>query len=176
MIELVGVLAIIGILASILIPNIVKQVQKAKATTTVSLYKTLQAAVIDYNIDTGRFPIQYSSHGAGDAPDLANLTARPPEASGVSGWDGPYIDRPLITNEWGGLMNLDYSDFQFDLDGDGVDDTSGNNSYLRLSAVPEDAARRLDRLIDGTPDLGSGKLVVTGPAGNDQNVYILIAD
>ena len=56
LVELLIVIAIIGILANIIVPVVLTQLQKAKATRLVSEYKLLQNAEANYLTDTGSTP------------------------------------------------------------------------------------------------------------------------
>ena len=56
MIELVAMLIIIGLLATVVGNNVIGKIEKAKVTTTKASLKTLQSAVNQFKMDTGRYP------------------------------------------------------------------------------------------------------------------------
>lgn len=58
MIELLIVVAIIGILAALLIPNAITAIQKAKQKSTMKDIATISTAIADYITDNGIAPIQ----------------------------------------------------------------------------------------------------------------------
>ena len=58
MIELMAVLIILGLLATVLVKNFMGQTDKAKATTTKVNLRELQTLVNQFNMDTSRFPTE----------------------------------------------------------------------------------------------------------------------
>jgi hypothetical protein len=175
--EMIGLLGGLGALAALLMPVIGIQVERTRSARIARDLWRLEAAVADFRADTHRWPVQYSNYDPAVNPDVMNLTLRPTAASGIRGWDGPYLaDHWPKANNWGGRVDLLDSTYQFDLNGDHVPDTSGSNSYLYLTRVPESAAREIDRLLDGGGSARAGR-VNYSPAGRRRStVYIFIAD
>jgi len=58
MVELMAVLVIIGLLAGVVAINVLGEIDKAKVTTTKTSLKMLHNAVIQFKLDTGRFPTE----------------------------------------------------------------------------------------------------------------------
>ncbi len=58
MIELMAVLIILGLLATVLVRNFMGQTDKARVTTTRVNLKLLHSAVNQFKMDTGRFPTE----------------------------------------------------------------------------------------------------------------------
>jgi general secretion pathway protein G len=58
MVELMAVLIILGLLATVVIKNFVGSVDKAKVTTTKANLRLLHSAVNQFKMDTGRFPTE----------------------------------------------------------------------------------------------------------------------
>jgi general secretion pathway protein G len=56
MVELMAVLIIIGLLAAAAVGTFMGQIDRAKVRTTAASLKTLHTAVIQFKMDTGRFP------------------------------------------------------------------------------------------------------------------------
>jgi len=56
MVELMAVLIIIGLLATLVGTKVLKQIENAKFATTKANLKTLHTAVNQFYMDTGRFP------------------------------------------------------------------------------------------------------------------------
>jgi type II secretory pathway pseudopilin PulG len=176
-VEMIGLLGGLGVLTALLMPALGVQVERARSARIARDLWRLEAAVTDFRADTNRWPIQYSNYDPAVHPDVMNLTVRPTAVSGIRGWDGPYLaDHWPKANNWGGRVDLLDSTYQFDLNGDRTPDTSGSNSYLYLTRVPEPAAREIDRLIDGGGSERSGR-VTYAPAGRRRStVYIFLAD
>jgi hypothetical protein len=87
------VIAIIGILAAIAIPNFIAYRHKAKIVDVVSKIKTFEKGFIAYAIDQGDFP--NDSHIVlPDLPTMAeyispDLWAEPTIMGGAFNWEGP---------------------------------------------------------------------------------------
>ncbi len=80
LIEMVIVVAIIGLLASIATPLYFRHVNSSKITTAKAQVKMLEQAVFDFRLDTGKLPSQ--SQG---------LEILIKKDQNVKNWKGPYI-------------------------------------------------------------------------------------
>jgi general secretion pathway protein G len=91
-IEVMAVIVIIGILASIVAVNVVGRIDKARVTSTKANLKVLHNAVIQFKLDTGRYP----SEEAG----LQELIEQPTD---VTGWNtGGYLETTSLPKDaWG---------------------------------------------------------------------------
>ncbi len=58
MVELMAMLIIIGLLATLVVTKVATQIDKAKIITTKSNLKILHSAVNQFKMDTGRFPTE----------------------------------------------------------------------------------------------------------------------
>ena len=76
MVELVVVIIILGLLATVVARNFVGQVDKTRVKTTVANLKTLHGAVLQFKMDTGRYPTEEEG-----------LNALIEEPTDVSGWE-----------------------------------------------------------------------------------------
>ena len=91
LLELMVVLLILALLASIAAPQVTKHLRKAKVETAKIQVEALGAAVDSFNIDTGRFPTTEES--------LKALVEKP---AGLDSWDGPYIKKKdSLIDPWG---------------------------------------------------------------------------
>ena len=91
-IEVMAVIVIIGILAGIVAVNVVGRIDKARVTAAKASLKMLHNAVIQFKLDTGRYP----SEDAG----LLELIEQPTD---VTGWNpGGYLETTTIPKDaWG---------------------------------------------------------------------------
>ena len=80
--ELLVVLAIMGLLAGLVLPRVMGALGKAKIETTKTQIDQLAAALDFFQVDNGRYPS--SSEG------LEALVTRPP---GLTSWNGPYVTK-----------------------------------------------------------------------------------
>ena len=91
-IEVMAVIVIIGILASIVAVNVVGRIDKARVTATKANLKMLHSAVIQFKLDTGRYP--------GEDAGLRELIEQPTD---VTGWNtGGYLETTSLPKDaWG---------------------------------------------------------------------------
>jgi general secretion pathway protein G len=91
LLELMVVLLILALLATIAAPRVTKYLRQAKTQTAKIQVEALSAAIDSFHLDNGRFPS--ASEG------LKALIERPPDAAD---WDGPYVKkRDSLTDPWG---------------------------------------------------------------------------
>ncbi len=92
LIEMLVVLAIIGLLAGLVGPRLFSKVDSSKVQTAQTQVKMLKGALETLRLDIGRFPTQ--SEG------LALLNT-PPTADDIRAkWKGPYLDEALPPDPW----------------------------------------------------------------------------
>jgi general secretion pathway protein G len=93
--EILVVMAIIGLIAAVLTPNLIGQLGRSRAKTAQVQVETVAAAVEMFRADVGRYPAQ--SEG------LQALIAQPADGDG---WTGPYVrnDRTL-RDPWGAALD-----------------------------------------------------------------------
>ncbi|MCD6134097.1 MAG: prepilin-type N-terminal cleavage/methylation domain-containing protein [Candidatus Omnitrophica bacterium] len=166
LIELIVVIAIIGVLASILLPNIVGVIDKAKAAKAISTANILSTACDSYYMDTGQYAIEYATPWYKGAT-YHRLSFDP----GINGWNGPYLKSPLSAgdNPWRNRvwMYNRTSGWEsseggngFDLDGDGTAETTASGNDVVFYAVPSSVAQLINNQVDGTNESswqGQGK-------------------
>ena len=91
LIELLVVLVILGLLAGLVGPRVMRHLASAKVKSTQLQIEELGAALDIFQLETGRYPT--SEEG------LAALIEEPQE---TSGWQGPYLKKLRIPKDgWG---------------------------------------------------------------------------
>lgn len=91
LVELLVVLAILGLLAAIATPQVIKYLGRAKAETAKIEIKNLSIGLDLFLLDVGRYPTEQEG--------LPALIEQPP---GVTAWRGPYIKRTGVPlDPWG---------------------------------------------------------------------------
>ena len=91
LLELMVVLLILALIATIAAPQVTKHLRKAKVETAKIQVDALGAAVDSFNIDNGRFPTNEEA--------LRALVEKP---TGLPQWDGPYIKKKeSLIDPWG---------------------------------------------------------------------------
>jgi len=89
-IELMVVITIIGILASLVAPKFMGKLESAKVKTTKAQLEMLSTALDSFNLDTGRYP--------NDSEGLKVLWIKTKD---IRGYDGPYLPKPVEQDAWG---------------------------------------------------------------------------
>jgi general secretion pathway protein G len=90
LVELLVVLAILGLIAAVATPQVLKYLGKAKTDTARMDIKGIAVALDLYLLDTGHYPTEQEG--------LAALVERPPGAE----WHGPYLKSKRVpVDPWG---------------------------------------------------------------------------
>jgi general secretion pathway protein G len=124
--ELLVVLAILGLLMALVGPNVLRQLGGAKTKTAGIQIKDLEQAAEMYKLDVGRYP---STQEGLDA-----LVNKP---SNATGWNGPYLKSDVPLDPWNREYNYKYPGEKGEIDiftygangapgGDGEDADVGN--------------------------------------------------
>lgn len=87
--ELLVVLAILGLLMSLVGPQVLNQLGGAKTKTAAIQIRDLESALEIYKVDVGRFPSTEQG--------LKALVNKP---AGVAGWNGPYLKSEVPLDPW----------------------------------------------------------------------------
>jgi general secretion pathway protein G len=90
LIELIVVVAIIGLLAGLVVPQFIKQEEKATAKAVKAQIELLGTALDTFRLDVGRYPTTQEG--------LLALNQRP---GGLDRWDGPYLKKEVPSDPWG---------------------------------------------------------------------------
>lgn len=95
-IELLIVMAILGMLAVMVAPNLFKKAEGARRDATLSQMSALDSALSTHRLDVGQYP-----------DELEGLMEN---STGRSSWDGPYLNNALPKDPWG-------NDYQYKSEG-----------------------------------------------------------
>jgi general secretion pathway protein G len=91
LLELLVVLAIMGLLAAIVGPQVLKYLGQGRSQTAKVQIQNIDAALQLYRLDVGRYPNQQEG--------LSALVTAPPTAAT---WNGPYLQKQAaLTDPWG---------------------------------------------------------------------------
>lgn len=124
--ELLVVLAILGLLAGLVGPQVLNQLGGAKTKTAGIQIRDLEQALEMYKLDVGHYP--------SSAQGLQALVEKPANATG---WNGPYLKSGVPPDPWGNDYQYKYPGEHGELDiftygqnaapgGDGEDQDVGN--------------------------------------------------
>ena len=126
LIELMVVLVIIGVLAALIVPNVLGRLDQARVTAARSDINTLMGALNTYKLDNQRYPSAEQG--------LQALLTRPTAGAIPPNWRGPYIpklpndpwDRPYLYANPGLKGDIDVYSFG----ADGVAGGEGTNADI----------------------------------------------
>lgn len=123
LVELLVVLAILGLLAALIVPRAVDYLGRAKSDTAEVQIKRLISVLDLYRLDVGQYP--------SDQQGLAALITMPSDAAS---WNGPYIkDAEGLLDPWGRpyLYRMPGEHGDFDLWSLGADGAEGGEGEDR---------------------------------------------
>ncbi|WP_315119380.1 type II secretion system protein GspG [uncultured Clostridium sp.] len=148
LVELLVIIAIIAILATIIAPNAFKAIEKSKVATVESDYRAIKTATLNYYTDTGKWPSMYDATLEG-----LFITGKDKNNKKLDNWDGPYLEKWPSKNPWAGIYKIN---------------THGDIVELEFDKVPLKAAAKIDLDLDGVEGNNKG-FVMYGL--NDDNTY-----
>lgn len=117
LIELLVVLVILGLLAGLVGPQVLRHLGGAKSDTAQLQISELGAGLDLFHLEVGRYP-------TGDE-GLEALVQEPP---GVENWHGPYLKKKTVPKDpWGNEYHYDFpgDNGPYDLFSYGADNTEG---------------------------------------------------
>ncbi len=92
LIEILVVIVVIAILATLVAPNVFQHVGTAKATTAKSQIEMISSALDAYRLDTGSYPT--TAQGLQALQDL-------PQIDPPTNWRGSYLRKAVPLDPWG---------------------------------------------------------------------------
>jgi general secretion pathway protein G len=99
LLEILVVLVIIGLLAGLVGPRLLAQLDRAKVTTAETQIRMLKGALETMRLDLGRFPSAEEG--------LQILIAAPSDGATRQRWRGPYLDGQVPIDPWGNPYQYD---------------------------------------------------------------------
>lgn len=121
LIEVMVVVIILGILATLIMPRVMERPEQARVMAARMQIRSLESALQGFRLDTYRYPT--TSEG------LQALVSDP----GIEGWDGPYLEHGRVPRDpWGrefAYMSPGRGGREYDLISYGRDGESGGSGY-----------------------------------------------
>lgn len=90
LVELIVVVIIIGLLSGLVLPQFIRQSERATARAAKAQIELLGTALDTFRLDVGRYPTTQEG--------LQALTQKP---GGIDRWDGPYLRKEVPNDPWG---------------------------------------------------------------------------
>ena len=98
LIEIMVVVVIIGLLAAVIVPEVVNKVDEARVAKAKEDIQSLETALTEYRLDNSVYPTTQQG--------LKALVKRPNDPS-LTNWHGPYVQR-LVKDPWGHAYHYEY--------------------------------------------------------------------
>ena len=117
LVELLVVLAIIGLIASLALPQVLRYLGNARTDTAQTQIKSIESAMELYFIDNGQYP-----------SDQAGIQALEKAPTDAIGWNGPYLKNAgNLKDPWGKpyIYKIDDGGTKFSVSSLGRDGKSG---------------------------------------------------
>ncbi|MEX2468532.1 MAG: type II secretion system major pseudopilin GspG [Pseudohongiellaceae bacterium] len=111
LIEILAVMVIIGLLAVMVAPNLIRQQAGAQRDAAAAQLARLDTAISSYYLDMNSYP-----------QELQDLVENP---SGRATWNGPYIRGGMLQDPWGNDWVFELEDSGYSLFSYGRDGQSG---------------------------------------------------
>jgi len=90
LIEIMIVLAIIGMILAVAVPGFMTARKKGKITTTRATLKSIEVSLQEFHDDTGTYPVT-----------LRDLVEKPFDEKIAKRWQGPYLKKEISTDSFG---------------------------------------------------------------------------
>ncbi|MGH8103394.1 MAG: prepilin-type N-terminal cleavage/methylation domain-containing protein [bacterium] len=171
LIELIGAVAIISILAAIIVPNVFSQIRKSRVSRVLSTTEDVRRSTLAFYADNDRWPAEPVTDGA-----MLALLIDP--GASFPKWRGPYLNKApkvrAVDNRFADLYNgfLMVNDLDDGAGDDSGPDENGNglmpDRFVYYGLVPAGDAAILDSVVDGAIDTTRGAIVLA--SGSDWSV------
>ena len=174
LLEVMVVLAILAILVGLVVPNFFKITEDAPAVMIQGQREKAMEAVYLYHEDCDEWPTEWSGALLATEGDHQLWNNEDDAGTGtVTGWDGPYIDRPIFQKDkWGGEWGV--------VETRTLANLAGNFTVLFYDNVPDEVCIKVDSAMDNGPTgWNSGAVQYHGNnqwsgAPNDNNRLIIV--
>lgn len=180
LVEFIVVIAIIGILAATLVPQVSKMVDKARVSRTAVELTTIVNAMDVYLADVGSYPPSVQDWGRPWGADVGLVERGAVHPRHLSAWNGPYLKKWPIGTAWGGVVGCGARGAYYIhipigwINRDGI---AGNDYWVHMNPYcvryPPQMAVEIDRLMDNGV-AGSGEMRLTG--GVPEYVYLYVGE
>ncbi len=156
LIEVVGVMAVIAIIAAAAVPRIFGAIEDAKVSSLISQAKAIGISVVQFQKDTGKWPRHTPTSTDENVHQL--MVNKGSGGQPIEGWDGPYLEQKL-TNTFspGGYQDVVITNstaYACDLDGNGAQD--GNFIIYRVDGITDAVAKKVSSIMDKDSNVETG--------------------
>ena len=180
LVELMVVVAIIGVLAAVLVPQVSRMVDRARVSATSAELNAISLAMNVYLADVGSYPPTNCDRGRPWGADVGLVDRGAVHPSHLASWNGPYLKEWPRRTAWGGIVGCAAQGAYFIhhpigwINRDGI---AGNDYWIHMNPMcvryPPPMAIEIDRVIDDGV-AASGNMRVTCPTS--QFIYLYVGE
>lgn len=151
LVEMIGVMAVIAILASVAAPKVFEAIEDSKVTKLVQQVNHMKTLTAEFYADTGRYPIMHTGQTNNYYHSLMYKDSLNTANADMPGWNGPYMDvipeHPFTPGALQYLINTTNAAYICDADGDGT--TEGPWLTYRFDGMTRKTMEKVSAIIDG---------------------------
>ena len=155
LVEIVVILAIIGMLAAVLTPQILGRMTTAQSASLLSTLKSLQTAATAHRTDMGRYPQKLRQLAVAPTNGVEDSCGRVIPGFTFSQWSGPYVDRDITSAG----INIGGSIIADSLQRTPSTFSESGTLAITVSDVDQAVADQVDRSMDGAVDYLNGSIL-----------------
>ncbi len=173
--EVLVTIAIVAVLAAVVVPAVLNQVNKGDTAGLSGDVQALRTAITTFTTDTRHYPKSIKDLVQPIDKDSLDLFGNPYGQAAMSAWKGPYFptSQDVTTGSAGNTVFPDYTTSAYDLKIQNMFEAPNagtNASFVTLvfsnAAIPPASLATIDRLFDG----GTGVLPAGAGAGGCANM------
>ena len=181
LIEIMVVVAIIGVMAAMLVPQLAKAIERSKVSRTTSELTTIRNAENAYFTDVGSYPPCVWEYGRPWGADVSLVDKSGITGSHSSSWNGPYLQNWPVRTAWGGLVGCGATGAYYVhgptcwINRDGLGGCNDNWVHMNpyCAQYPPSMGIEIDKAMDDG-NSGAGVLRLTG--GWPEYVYYYVGE
>lgn len=149
LLEMVVVMALIAILATVVVPAVIAQTAKGEAARVLSDLEAVTTGVKVYRVETSRWPSSITHLVQRPLATDMDLDSTALNQGLVDRWNGSYLEQPVPGPRATGFAGKIRDAF-----------TKTDDGFLALEieSLAEDHQRQIDRVIDGAVNAASGRV------------------
>lgn len=170
LIELMVTVAIIGMLAATLIPQVSRMVDRARVSRTAAELKSIETAMNVYLADVGSYPPSVQDWGRPWGADVGLVDRNQVVGTHLNLWNGPYLKAWPQRTAWGGIVGCGATGafyIHYPIGWINRDGIANNDYWVHMNPYcvryPPQMAIEIDRIMDdGVAWAGTGNMWLTG--------------
>lgn len=180
LIELMVVVAVIGVLGAMLVPQVSRMVDKARVSRTTAELASIGNAMNIYLADVGSYPPSVQDFGRPWGADVGLVERGAVTSQHLASWNGPYLKDWPTRTAWGGIVGCGAQSPYYIhipigwINRDGI---GGNDYWVHMNPYcvryPPAMAIEIDRVMDDGV-AGSGNMRLTG--GWPEYIYLYVGE